>query len=157
MSTDDVPIYSYCVSVGQWMRVQRIFHGAACWLYLDFHPPSHLLRSSVTTLTSIIGVISPGSKTSTLGKLPVSPSRIHDKHKHLHPRRFRAFSFAFLGTSKTRVTPVTTLQDMDHGLTAFPHCSHTFPFSCTEISMLLPFMPLPSIAAGCATINRWSR
>ena len=88
-----------------------------------------------------------GSGFPISGKLPVSPSRIHDKHKHLYPRRsFRAFLFCFFRVreiiKKRACISSYALETWDHGLNGsskhyFHNCSLFFfllLFSCTEVS-----------------------
>jgi hypothetical protein len=53
-STDGVPIYPFRVSAGHWMHASHAFHMVLHVGIFSFH----LLRSSVTTSTSIIGVLS---------------------------------------------------------------------------------------------------
>ena len=105
-----------------------------------------------------------GSEFPTSGKLPVSPSRIHDKHQHHYPRRFLGgFShFCFLGTSKSELYRRLRFGDM--GLrtdgsfqTLLPQLL-PFSFSCTQLQHVACLLPVPSIAAGCADhfLLRWS-
>jgi hypothetical protein len=104
-------------------------------LYAGFTSTStHLLICCVRALQhyQASSAFSLGSEIPMLWTLLVSPSRIHDKHQHLHPRRFRAFYFALLGIIKSGPCH-RPREDMDHGLTAFPHHHHTFPLSMHRI------------------------
>ena len=125
-------------------------------------PFTHLFICCVQALQhqQASSAFSLGSEFPTSGKLPVSPSRIHDKHKHLYPRRsFRAFllCFFFWGGKSSKKRAVSRLRfgNMDHGLTAFPNIiSTTVPssslFMYRSSACLLLFIAMPSIAAGCA-------
>jgi hypothetical protein len=127
-------------------------------------PFTHLFICCVQALQhqQASSAFSLGSEFPTSGKLPVSPSRIHDKHKHLYPRRFfSGFSillFFLGGGNRQKGEPYQRLRfgNMDHGLTAFPNIiSTTVPSSSSffmyrSSACLLLFIAMPSIAAGCA-------
>ena len=98
-----------------------------------------------------------GSEFPTFGNLPVSPPRIHDKHKHIYPRRFfRAFLFLFFwGHQKANRISGYALETWDHGLTAlskhyFHNCFFFFSSTCTEVQHVAYLIAMPSITAGCA-------
>jgi hypothetical protein len=86
-----------------------------------------------------------GPEFPTSGKLPVSPSRIHDKHKHHYPRRFLGLShFVFWGHQKASCISGYALETWDYGLTAlskhyFHKCSLFFFFHVQNFSMLLVY------------------
>lgn len=141
-----------------------------CMLFSWFHMPAFPRLSNIFLFAafkryninkhhrrSVSGLKFPPS-----GKLPVSPSRIHDKHKHLYPRRFiRAFLLCFFRVRKINKKRAASaggyaLETWDHGLTAFPNIiSTTVPspssFSCTEVlACCFSCCAMPSIVAGCA-------
>lgn len=159
MSTDGVPIYSFRLGAGHCMHASHVFPMALHAGSISVSNQLFFFFCCVRALQhhQALSAFSLGSEFPKSGKLPVSPSRIHDKHKHLYPRRFfRALLFAFLGQHRkaSRISGYA-LETWDHGSTAlskhyFHNCSVFFLFFMYRSSACCFFIAKPSIAAGCA-------
>jgi hypothetical protein len=120
-------------------------------------PPYHLLRFERYTISKHHWRSITGLQFPTSGNLPLGSSRIsRRKHKHLYPRRFRAFLFCLLFVfvwenikRASRIVCGYAFEDMGLRIDGFSKIM--FSFFCVQNSawmVLLPRTMLPSIAAS---------